>query len=162
MGKILKWLFLGFVGLALLGAVIEANKSPEQKAAEARGRQEAERLEATRKREEAKVGIASLPAFSASDLARAYDENTVAADAMFKGKKFKVRGVVSDINTDIFGNPYLTLRGGVNQFLEPQFSFDKGSAAQLAVLRKGRTVELVCVGRGDIAKTPMSGDCILP
>jgi hypothetical protein len=46
--------------------------------------------------------------------------------------------------------------------MEPQFQFDEGSAAQLGTLRKGVEVVLICVGKGDVAKTPMSGDCLMP
>ena len=51
---------------------------------------------------------------SAAQLASAYDRNTVAADQKYKGKRLKVTGVVDSINTDLFGNPYITMRGGVN------------------------------------------------
>lgn len=161
LGRILKWLFVGLLGMFALGSYMESTKTPEQKEAEARQRQ----LEQQRKSEElvtlAKAEEASLPSYKASDLAQAYEENTVAADAAFKDKKFKVSGVVQSINTDIFGNPYLVLRGGVNQFMEPQFSFDSDSTAQLSAIRKGMKVNLICTGRGDIAKIPMSGNCAL-
>ena len=98
---------------------------------------------------------------TATDIASAYNENTVAADQNFKGKKFKVSGTVTDINTDFMGNPYVTLQGGVNQFMEPQFGFDKSASAQLASLKKGSVVTLICTGKGDVAKTPMSGSCSL-
>lgn len=162
MGKLLKWMFWGLVGLMLIGWAIEASKTPEQKAAEQRERQEAQARAAEQQREQARLEMASLPTYTAREIARAYSENTVGADAMFKGKKFKVTGVVADINTDLFGDPYLLLRGGVNQFMEPQFQFDSGSAAQLGVLRKGNKVEIICIGKGDVAKTPMSGSCVMP
>lgn len=108
-----------------------------------------------------KQEIDSLPDVTATTIATAYSENTVAADQQFKGKKFKVSGSVVDINTDIMGNPYITLRGGVNQFMEPQFSFDKSDADKLAKLKKGAKVTLICIGKGDVAKTPMSGSCTL-
>ena len=104
--------------------------------------------------------IEPLTEVSAYDLAREYDQNTVAADQKFKGKRFKVTGTVVDINTDFLGNPYLVLSGGVNQFSNPQFEFDKKLANRLANLRKGERVVLVCEGKGDIAKTPMSDSCI--
>src|SRR5690606_6143056 len=47
---------------------------------------------------------------SAAQLASAYDRNTVAADQKYKGKRLKVTGVVDSINTDLFGNPYSTMR----------------------------------------------------
>lgn len=102
---------------------------------------------------------ATVPTISAQQIAQAYEENTVAADQMFKGKRFKVRGVIASINTDFMGNPYVTIRAGVNQFMEPQFKFDKDQTDRVAQLRKGATVTLACTGRGDIAKTPMSDNC---
>lgn len=96
---------------------------------------------------------------SAQQLAQAYDRNTVAADQQFKGKRFKVTGMVESINTDMFGNPYVTLRGGVNQFMEPQFELDDAHASYAAGLQSGMRISLICTGRGDVAKTPMSKDC---
>ena len=98
---------------------------------------------------------------TANDIAKSYNENTVAADQKFKDKKFKVIGTVADISTDLLGDPYVTLRGGVNQFMEPQFGFEKSDSAQLAKLKKGSKVTLICTGKGDVAKTPMSGSCSL-
>lgn len=103
--------------------------------------------------------LASLSTFTAAQLAAAYDRNTVAADQQFKGKAYKVTGTVSSINTDFRGRPYVTLQGGVNQFMEPQFSFENAKDPAIAQLQKGSRVTLACTGRGDIAKTPMSEDC---
>jgi len=96
-----------------------------------------------------------------ADLALAYKENTVAADQIYKGKRFGVVGTITDINTNLMGNPYIVLSGGVNQFQDPHFRFDKSASASLANLKKGDIVALICVGMGDVAKTPMSGSCIL-
>ena len=111
--------------------------------------------------EQTKQEMAALPTVTAASIAAAYNENTVAADQQFKDKKFKVSGTIVDINTDFMGKPYVTLRGGINQFMEPQFGFEKSDAAQLASLKKGSKVNLICIGKGDIAKTPMSGSCTL-
>lgn len=101
------------------------------------------------------------PTVTARDIALAYAENTVAADQVYKGRRFRVTGVVRDINTDFMGDPYLTLKGGQNEFMEPQFKFTKDDAQDLAKLRKGHKVTLECTGRGDVIKTPVSGDCRL-
>lgn len=97
---------------------------------------------------------------SAQQLAQAYDRNTVAADQQFKGKRFKVTGVVDSINTDIFGDPYVTLRGGVNPFMQPQFELGKPYSDYAARLSQGMRITLTCKGRGDVAKTPMSDECV--
>ncbi|HEY4583945.1 MAG TPA: hypothetical protein VIG88_13965 [Lysobacter sp.] len=141
-----------FVGVAILaGAAGAASKSAETSAATTAAAPAAQ--------EAAAAVAADVPAVTAAELARAYDANTVAADQRFKDKQFKVTGVVGDINTDILGNPYVTLGGGVNEFMEPQFKFDEAAKDQLAQLSKGMEVTLVCTGRGDVAKTPMSDEC---
>lgn len=68
-------------------------------------------------------------------------------------------GVVESINTDLFGNPYVTLRGGVNQFMEPQFELDDAHATYDAGLQSGMRISLICTGHGDVAKTPISKGC---
>ncbi|ORL48812.1 OB-fold protein [Pseudomonas putida] len=165
---LLKWAFIIFGGLMVIGMISNAMKSPEERAAEqaAREQRQVERQQAEAEQRQAaieaeKKAIADMPTVTAQALASAYDANTVAADARFKGKRFKVTGTVADINTDFTGDPYVTLRGGVNQFMEPQFGFEKSDSEQLAVLRKGSKVTLLCTGRGDVAKTPMSKDCSL-
>ena len=97
---------------------------------------------------------------SAQQLAQAYERNTVAADQQFKGKRFSVTGLVESINTDLFGKPYVTLRGGVNQFMEPQFKLDSAHRNYAAGLQQGLRITMVCRGRGDVAKTPMSDECV--
>lgn len=101
-----------------------------------------------------------LKAYTATQVATSYDENTVAADILFKGKRVKVSGRITDINTDFMGNPYLVLAGS-NQFMGPQFKFDKSDMSVMASLKKGTSVQVVCTGKGDVVKTPMFEDCEL-
>ena len=161
MKKVLKWIGITFVGLVVIGFTIDALKSPEQKAAEVAAREQQQAKQDEDKRENARQEMAVMSAISANDIVSAYGENTVAADQKFKDKKFKISGIVSDINTDLMGDPYITLSGGGNQFMEPHFGFEKSEAAQLANLKKGAMVTLVCIGKGDVAKTPMSDSCLL-
>lgn len=136
----------------------EENVSREARDATAKRTKEAELADkAQRQRSE----IASLPLVTASRIAQAYEENTVAADQIFKGKRFRVTGNVLSISTDFLGRPYITLDGGINQFMEPQFSFGKDYSSQVSTLRRGDKITLVCKGRGDVAKTPMSDDCMI-
>lgn len=138
------WLALALVGMA------SSDRSPSKSAAAG-----------SVQSQPAKVAAPAEPLkeYSVQQLAQAYDRNTVAADQQFKGKRFKVTGTVDSINTDMFGNPYVTLRGGVNQFMEPQFELDEDHANYAAGLQSGMRISLVCTGRGDVAKTPMSEDC---
>lgn len=120
---------IGFVWLALMVVAMASGDRPSSKPAPASSSQS----------QPAKVvaPVEPLLEVSAQQLAQAYDRNTVAADQQFKGKTFKVTGVVDSINTDLFGNPYVTLRGGVNQFMEPQFELDEAHAV---VVKPSRTV----------------------
>ena len=142
---------IGFAWLALMVVAMASGDRPSSKPAPASRSQS----------QPAKVfaPVEPLLEVSAQQLAQAYDRNTVAADQQFKGKTFKVTGVVDSINTDLFGNPYVTLRGGVNQFMEPQFKLDDAHANYAAGLQSGMRISLICIGGGDVAKTPMSKDC---
>lgn len=103
---------------------------------------------------------APIPAYLSTQVAASYDENTVAADMKFKGKRVKVSGKVTDINTDFMGNPYLVL-AGTNPYLGPQFKFEKSDMQALAAVKKGATVHVICTGLGDVAKMPMFEDCVM-
>jgi hypothetical protein len=103
------------------------------------------------------------PQFSttASDIASAYHEDAVAAGMKFKGKRFRVIGIIKDINKNILANPYLVLDGGDNIFSDPQFDFDKSEIPSFAHLRKAMRVTLICTGQGDIVKTPIADNCLM-
>lgn len=161
MKKFFKWIAIVFIGLLILGLILDSSKSPEEKAAEAQAQAERAKQKEENDAAQAKAEADNLPNYTPSDLTKAYEANTVAADEKFKGKKFKVTGVINDIRTDFMDNPYLVLNASGNPFMLPQFSFNKSSKSQLANLQKGNQVTLICTGKGDVAKTPMSGDCTL-
>jgi uncharacterized protein YecT (DUF1311 family) len=147
----------GIILLVLLISLISFFKSSKRKDESLGASTQTAQSEAQAKADKLKAEIAALPAVTSRDLAHAYDENTVAADQRFKGKKFKVTGIVTDINTDLTGSPYVTLDNS-DGFLEPQFELLKSEKKDIAKLKKGQQLSLLCVGRGDIAKIPMS-DC---
>lgn len=138
MKKLFKWVGIIFGCLVVIGMVSNAMKSPEQKQAEAAALEQQRVEQAAAEKAKVVAELAAMPVVTASAIASAYDANTVAADQQFKGKKFKVSGTVADINTNFMGQPYVTLRGGVNQFMEPQFAFEKSDAEQLVSLKKVR------------------------
>ncbi|MGL5303472.1 MAG: OB-fold protein [Aeromonas sp.] len=148
------WLVLCVV--MVFAGETETPSSTEQSASTSQPSQQTQQDDAVARQQ----AIDALPVITSQALSAAYDENTVAADQKFKGKQFKVKGTVTEISTDIMGDPYITLKG-TNMFQEPQFQFDKDATDQLARLKKGITVVLICTGRGDIAKTPMSDDCFM-
>ncbi|WP_122678677.1 OB-fold protein [Pseudomonas viridiflava] len=102
-----------------------------------------------------------VKAYTALQVSTGYDENTVAADMLYKDKRVQVTGRILDINTDFMGYPYLILAGH-NRMLAPQFKFGKSHLSSIAALKKGAEVSVVCTGTGDLAKTPMFNDCVFP
>ncbi|MGX0955974.1 hypothetical protein AB7M18_002102 [Pseudomonas viridiflava] len=102
-----------------------------------------------------------VKAYTALQVSTGYDENTVAADMLYKDKRVQVTGRILDINTDFMGYPYLILAGH-NRMLAPQFKFGKSHLSSIAALKKGAEVSVVCTGTGDLAKTPMFKDCVFP
>lgn len=92
------------------------------------------------------------------ELEAAYAQNTVAADARFKGRPLVVESVVQNINTDIGGGAYLVL-GRQDQILAPQAGIAESDRGTAASLHPGSRVRLLCMGAGDIAKMPMLSDC---
>ncbi|KHK63141.2 hypothetical protein JZ00_18620 [Pseudomonas frederiksbergensis] len=99
-----------------------------------------------------------LKAYTSTKVTQDYEDNTVAADMQYKGKRVKVTGRITDINTDFLGKPYLVL-AGTNPYLGPQFKFEKSDMDTLASLKKGAQISVACTGRGDVAKVPMFEDC---
>ncbi len=184
--KIVKWLLLTVGGLTVLLVVIgmfasknnsappAGNEATAAQAVAASNDASATKSQAREEARQAKVQAAAeakaaaeqkdldaMPTFTPRDLAKAYEENTVAADQQFKGKRYKVTGVIDEISTDLFDTPYIGLRAGSDVFLHPQFRFSKDSNNQIAKLKKGMKVTVACTGSGDVVKTPMSRDCTL-
>lgn len=75
-------------------------------------------------------------AFSVADVNRAYKENPIAADLRFDGKPIAVRGTISDIGTDILGDPFVTIGQKVIKI------YSKGSKNQIAHLKIGQVTTL--------------------
>ncbi|MEQ7917640.1 hypothetical protein ABQX22_00475 [Xanthomonas sp. WHRI 1810A] len=148
----LTWMVLSF--LSLLG-IASVSKTSYDRYVESAANSALSSSKAT-PREQAHA--TPIKAYTASQVATSYDDNTVAADIQFKDKRVKVSGRITDINTDMFGKPYLVL-AGTNQFMGPQFKFDKSDMSVMATMKKGTTVSVICTGKGDVAKIPMFEDC---
>jgi tRNA_anti-like len=158
--KTLKWtgiVLVGVVALGTLGQMISPNK-PASAGLPLLAQPAAPAVVPKVMPEIEKV---VLPRYTPADITRAYEDNTVAADLTFKGKRYEISGIVASINTDLFGDPYLTMKASGNEFLAPHFSFGKDALGSLAALKKGSKVVMVCEGRGDVVKIPMNKDCKL-
>jgi DNA-directed RNA polymerase subunit RPC12/RpoP len=97
---------------------------------------------------------------TAQELALAYAKNSVSADAKFKGHRYSVSGIVSDINTDIENHAVIVLIGGSNPFILPQFQINDDYKNIAANVKQGQSITLICTGYGDILKSPLSKDCV--
>jgi len=95
---------------------------------------------------------------SVEELEGAYQQNTLAADARFKGQRLSLTSAVQNINTDIANGAYLVL-GRPGQFMAPQAAIAESDRGRAASLHPGDVVSLLCTGAGDIAKMPMLADC---
>lgn len=98
--------------------------------------------------------------FTAQEITDAYERNTVSADQQFKGKWILMKGVVASISTDISNDAYVTF-DTANSFNSPRATFIKTENDELATLNKGQHIRALCIGNGDILKTPMLKDCTL-
>ncbi|MES3024927.1 MAG: hypothetical protein V4857_25425 [Pseudomonadota bacterium] len=103
----------------------------------------------------------ALPTVTAHELALAYRTNAATADKDFRGRPFMVSGMVVSISADAMGDPFITLRGGTSEFLQPQFGFDRSARQALSKLKTGVEVSLKCTGKGDVAKVPVADSCTL-
>lgn len=160
MGKFMKQIGIAFGVLLLIGMIGRALQSPEERAAEEAASAKRKAQKRADKEAARSEALTNLPTFTAREMAIDYDANTVAADQKYKGKRFKVSGTVTEISTNIMGDPYVTM-DGTDEFTQPQFAFDKGSANQLANVRKGEKLTLLCEGNGDVVKIPMSENCTI-
>lgn len=151
------WMALCFLSLVGLGSVSKDSYDRYKENA-AKAPQSSSLGAAAPKASKEQIQAEPLRAYTSAKVAQDYDDNTVAADIQYKGKRVKVSGRITDINTDFLGKPYLVL-AGTNQFMGPQFNFEKSDMSSLATLKKGTQISVVCTGKGDVVKTPMFEDC---
>ncbi|MGP1716556.1 MAG: OB-fold protein [Methylophilus sp.] len=96
---------------------------------------------------------------TASDIAKEYADNAVAADNKFKDITFNVSGTIVDVQKNSINEPYVSLKGGVDPTKEPQFAFIVADREKAFELKPGQNVKLQCKGLGDLADAPMAGEC---
>ena len=80
-----------------------------------------------------------LPVVRASDIAEAYDGNKLAADNLYKGKTFRITGVVMSVGKDILGNPYISFDTGFS-FTGMTCYFSKSWIDELANVQVGKAI----------------------
>lgn len=88
----------------------------------------------------------------------AYDDNEVAADNQYKGRRLQVTGMVASIDKDFLDNIVVWLKTG-NDFGKVMAKMDKSAAGQAARLSKRTRVALACEGNGRVMSSPTLSDC---
>lgn len=95
----------------------------------------------------------------AANLWQAYQENAVAADAVYKNKPILIAGTVESIDAEPNGNPVLALHTP-NRFLPIRAKIRAGSTEWAAALSRGTRVNLSCeICYGRVAGSPVLGLC---
>ncbi|WP_454691161.1 OB-fold protein [Achromobacter aloeverae] len=101
------------------------------------------------------LGIVNVTAAQASEV---YQENEVAGDQKFLGKKVLITGTLRSINSGLGNSPYLVFDS--RAIAGPQAHFDKAQIERIAKLKKGQKVVVYCQGAGAIGGTPMFKPCL--
>lgn len=145
MKKIFKWIVIILVVLFIIGLVFGTDDS-----------------ETTGSSESASVAEVQEPTIdtTATNIFNAYEKNEVAADREYKGRKIRVAGTVSSIDSGL-GDGANVLLETSNQFLSVTASGDDNFTNAAAQLSKGQQVRMTCVGEGEIIGMPMLGDCVI-
>lgn len=97
---------------------------------------------------------------SSVDLAKAFDENEVAAKQTYGAAPLLVSGTVEGITLDFMDEPVVQLTG-INEFQQVQASFEGDATAAAAQLKKGQSIALLCKSVGEVVGSPMLEDCTI-
>ncbi len=91
------------------------------------------------------------------EILKTYQAGASAGDKKFKGVKVEVTGTVGETDQDLNGVPFMTF--ALDNEVLPVFNFKKELAKSVASLKAGDKVTLVCVGAGELVRTPTFKDC---
>ena len=81
----------------------------------------------------------SSPIIDATTLVDSYQNNELAADNTYKGRRFRIQGTIDTIGKDILDNPYVTLKND-DGFRSVQCFLARGSVSRAGHLSKGDSV----------------------
>ncbi|MBN2668762.1 MAG: hypothetical protein JXR60_05990 [Bacteroidales bacterium] len=135
--KFLKGLFitiLVIIGLVVVVFIIGVNSESEP----VEPQKELTKEEKIAKLEE-QIKYQTDYTWSADNILKQFDENSIKAEEDFKGKVYHIKGFVKDVGKDIMGKPYIVI-GNSRGMGSVQCMFDKNKTKQLAELKKGNEV----------------------
>lgn len=109
---------------------------------------------------EAAAADPAVPAIEVTsvELAKAFEENEVAAQQKYGSAPLLVSGTVSGVTLDFMDQPLVQM-AGVNQFMDVQASLGEEGKAVSAALKKGQPIVVRCAKLSEVAGTPMLGEC---
>lgn len=89
-----------------------------------------------------------------------YQENEVAADGRYKGRRVRVTGTVVSVERGIDGSPVLHLLSG-NPIFRTMATLERAFIPDAARLKKGDQVVVRCIGAGLMMRMPQLEKCML-
>lgn len=97
----------------------------------------------------------------ASTMINTYNDNEVRADAIYKGKKLKVVGIVHSISSNVSDKAivHLAPKGDEYAFTSVHASGDDDFHNQAINLKKGEMITIICIGDGEVIGSPLLKDC---
>lgn len=99
-----------------------------------------------------------FPAISATTIANDYSKNELAAERKYKGKEVRITGVISSIEQDIFGNPFISL-DAKNSLFGVKLNLKQLSEA-IYELSKGEEIDMTCIGGRYSMQIPSLDKCV--
>lgn len=98
-----------------------------------------------------------------------YNQNEVAADNLFDGKRFSIGGAVRSVEKDFWGNYVVKFEGLgsfnifnlANKVTEIELTFPEKQSKELTSVRKGDVIIANCIGRGLSVGTFSADKCRL-
>lgn len=103
---------------------------------------------------------ARTPEVSATDIWTAYSKDPLAADHAYRDRSLVVTGVVRSVDRDYEGAMVVRL-GTEDAFDTVNATLAARNDPSVAALVKGRSVSLICVGRGSLMGAPLLGGCFV-
>lgn len=155
MKKLVQTLVAVFLGLVLLGLLVEEDPSLENPLVNGQGPTGQGNDLPKPSTKPAPIQLSSRALF------QAYEENEIAADAAYLDKWVSVQGSVASIAKDIFDEPYVVL-GPQGELFGVQCYFSKKDKASLVSLQSGTEVTIVGRVEGKMVNVILKGCKLAP
>lgn len=94
------------------------------------------------------------------ELAKAFEENEVAAQQKYGAAPLLVSGKVTGITLDFMDQPVVQLPG-LNEFSDVQANLGEEGKAVSATLKKGQDIVVRCGEISEVVGTPMLSKCVV-